>query len=91
MPNLEPGPKAREGARKVLIDSLGLSTNERLTVFFDETTEPVANVIIQEAKALRIRVTKRFVPVQRQRVYSKTSHPWLAGPQRGDPGATMRC
>lgn len=58
---------AHEGAGKIIRHCLGLGRGQGLVVFLDETTVPVASLLIMAAAAQDVAVTPIFIPSALQR------------------------
>lgn len=61
------------GAEKVLSECLLLRSGDSLTIFFDETTEEPAKLLISAANKLRLSITTRRVEVNQQCNFSGDS------------------
>jgi hypothetical protein len=61
---------ARAGARKVWTHCLRVAAGDHVAVFYDETTEETARVLIAEARALGLEINARFVTVAHQTAFT---------------------
>ena len=60
-----------DGARKVLSECVDLKQHDVLALFWDETTEETAEVLLDAASLLNLDVRRRYVTVDQQAGYSE--------------------
>lgn len=58
--------RARQGAHRVLKECLHLRPGEHLALFYDETTKNLAELLLEAAKPLKIKVVQREVSISEQ-------------------------
>jgi len=71
-PQTELKARAFSGAKIILQESLSLHSGDALVLFHDEAGVAVANTFAEAARALRLRLTTRYIPLERQIALSTT-------------------